>query len=183
MRRLPGMILIAGTGRDSGKTTLACAIIRKFHGTIPLVALKISPHRHTEITHGLVLINEPDIYIEEETDPSTGKDSARMLDAGADRSFFIMASDDRLPKAIDVMIGRLDPGTFLVCESGGLRQWVEPGEFFVTTRKETGNSAAILRYSTYRYHRVEFDGTIGFDISRINHYKDSWRIESNADTV
>lgn len=183
MRRLPGMILIAGTGRNSGKTTLACAIIRKFHGTIPLVALKISPHRHTEITRGNVLINEPDVYIEEETDPATGKDSARMLAAGADRSFFIMASDDRLPKAIDTVMELLDEGTFLVCESGGLRQWVEPGEFFITTRKETGDPPAMLRYSIYSYHRVEFDGTIGFDISRINHFKDAWKIKSNVDTI
>jgi hypothetical protein len=177
------MILIAGTGRNSGKTTLACEIIRKFHGEIPLVAIKISPHHHTRTTCGNVLMDEPALFIEEETNPETGKDSARMLAAGADRSFFIMAADSRLPLAIDAIMELLEQGTFMVCESGGLRHWVEPGGFFVTTQKDTEAAAAMLRYNAYPHFRVEFDGRIGFDMNRIGHSDNSWKIKSDADTV
>ena len=183
MRRLPGMILIAGTGRNSGKTTLACEIIRKFRGEIPLVAIKISPHRHTRTTWGSVLMDEPTLFIEEETNPETGKDSARMLAAGASRSFFIMAADSSLPRAIDAVMGLLDEGTFMVCESGGLRQWVEPDGFFVTTLKDTEDDKSMLRYSAYPHFRVEFDGRVGFDMNRIGHTENAWEIENYDDTV
>ncbi len=50
------MVLIAGIGTKSGKTTMACRIIEQIRHP-ELVAIKITPHFH-ETTAGLVLISE-----------------------------------------------------------------------------------------------------------------------------
>ncbi len=89
--KLPQLLLIAGNGRDSGKTTLACLIIQKFSPEHQIIALKISPHKHRIAAGGKVICDTENLYIAEETNAGTGKDSSRMLQAGASRSFFICA--------------------------------------------------------------------------------------------
>ena len=47
-QNIPNMLLIAGTGRKSGKTTLACACIAHFSKQTGIYAIKISPHTHDD---------------------------------------------------------------------------------------------------------------------------------------
>ena len=47
-------LLIAGTGTKSGKTSMACRIIRQFP-ELKITAIKITPHFH-ETTTGLLVI-------------------------------------------------------------------------------------------------------------------------------
>jgi hypothetical protein len=132
--KLPQLLLIAGNGRDSGKTTLACLIIQKFSRDHQITALKISPHMHRIATGGKVICDSENLYIAEETNAGTGKDSSRMLQAGASRSFFICASGDQLSSGISKILETADDHTLFVCESGGLRQFVVPGLFFIVSR-------------------------------------------------
>lgn len=132
--KLPQLLLIAGNGRDSGKTTLACLIIQKFSPDRQIIALKISPHKHRIVTGGDVISDTDNLYIVEETEAGTGKDSSRMLDAGASRSFFICASGDHLLPAMNNILELADDNTLFVCESGGLRRFAEPGLFFIVDR-------------------------------------------------
>jgi len=131
---LPQLLLIAGNGRDSGKTTLACLIIQKFSQDHQITALKISSHKHRIATSGKVICDSDNLYIAEETDAGTGKDSSRMLQAGASRSFFICSTEDQWPVALNQILELADDHTLLVCESGGLRQFAEPGLFFIVGR-------------------------------------------------
>ena len=127
--KMPRLLLIAGTGRDCGKTTFACDVIRRFKDIVPLIAVKISPHRHPLLQGGPVITDDEDPYIAEETSLSTGKDSSRMLAAGAHRSYFIMASDERLLTAFDNVVSLGGKDSFYICESGGLRRYIKPGLF------------------------------------------------------
>jgi hypothetical protein len=171
------MILIAGTGRDSGKTTLACGIIRKFTGIVPLIALKISPHSHRISNTGRVIIDDRQFFIAEETDTGSGKDSSRMLAAGASRSYFIMAPDENLPLALERIPGVLDGKSFLVCESGGLRKWIAPGIFFVMTRNGMENRGDMTRFSSFPAIEVVFDGHgTDLDMNRIIISGNSWKL-------
>ncbi|MBK8884338.1 MAG: hypothetical protein IPN67_18855 [Bacteroidales bacterium] len=52
MITIPNLLLIAGTGTKSGKTTMACKIIRQF-SELKITAIKITPHFH-ETTPGLL---------------------------------------------------------------------------------------------------------------------------------
>jgi hypothetical protein len=132
--KLPQLLLIAGNGRDSGKTTLACLILQKFSPSHRIFSLKISPHTHRIAEGGKVICDAENLYIAEETDRGTGKDSSRMLDAGASRSFFVCSAGDQLSVAIKIILELADEHTLLVCESGGLRRFAEPGLFFIVDR-------------------------------------------------
>ena len=133
---MPQLLLIAGTGRNTGKTTLACKIIQKFSPDKSIIGLKITPHFHKNIQSGKILINENDLYIAEETDSTTGKDSSLMLEAGARQSFFIMATDAHLGTAIHEIRKVIPSNALLVCESGGLRHQVVPGLFFMMKKTD-----------------------------------------------
>jgi hypothetical protein len=132
--KLPQLLLIAGNGRDSGKTTLACLLIKKFSTDNQIISLKISPHKHKIVTTGDVFCDTENLYLAEETNPHTGKDSSRMLQAGASRSFFICATEEQLPVAMNKILELSDSQALFVCESGGLRKYAEPGLFFIVDR-------------------------------------------------
>ena len=90
---VPNLLLIAGTGNKSGKTTLACRIIDQFRHP-EIVAIKITPHFH-ETTPGLDSYFRKQGYsISEETDTETAKDTSRMLKAGASKVYFAKVTDN-----------------------------------------------------------------------------------------
>ena len=176
---MPQLLLIAGTGRNTGKTTLACKIIQKFSSDKTIIALKITPHFHRNIQSGKIIINENDIYIAAETDPTTGKDSSLMLKAGAQQSYFAMASDEQLGKVIQNIFRLIPSDALLVCESGGLRDWVVPGVFLMMNRKDT----EILKPGTERLKMladrlITFDGQkIDFELDTIEITDNQWKIK------
>ena len=135
--KLPQLLLIAGTGRDSGKTTLVCRIIQKFSALQSLVAIKITPHFHKNSESGKVLMDTENLYIAEETDSTTGKDSSRMLKAGASHAYFVMVKDENLEEAFMQIRGLIPPDSLIICESGGLRNHFNPGLFFMMNKKGT----------------------------------------------
>jgi Ni2+-binding GTPase involved in maturation of urease and hydrogenase len=124
---IPQLLLIAGNGRNSGKTTLACRLISKFCGQVPIVAVKISPHAHNGVRNFTIF---------EETDKSSGKDSARMLEAGATRAVYVTCSDEDIEAVVPEIKHLADQQSFIICESGGLRKAVEPGLFIIVNAAE-----------------------------------------------
>jgi hypothetical protein len=128
---IPNLILIAGTGTKSGKTTMACRIIEQYKH-LGIVAIKISPHFH-ETTGGLESIEEePGGYaIYEETNNSSTKDTSRMLRSGASRVYFAKVFDDRLLFVFNKIKRLIPEGTPIVCESPALRNYIEPGIFII----------------------------------------------------
>ncbi len=51
---IPNLLIIAGTGNKSGKTTFACRLIEQFR-SLDIISMKITPHFH-ETTAGLKLL-------------------------------------------------------------------------------------------------------------------------------
>jgi hypothetical protein len=124
------LLLIAGTGTKSGKTTLACKIIEQLNHP-DLVAIKITPHFH-ETTPGLTLISEgPGYSIYKENNPDTTKDTSRMLKAGARQVYFAKVSDKTLFKAFSEIIEQIPVNLPVICESPALRHYVDPGLFII----------------------------------------------------
>lgn len=173
------LLLIAGTGRNTGKTTFACNILRKFGLIHPIVALKITPHFHKYIESGKVIIDRADLFIAEETDATNGKDSSQMLQAGARQSFFIMANDEHLSTAFQEIEKIIPSGSLMVCESGGLRYHVVPGLFFMMSHSETGISKTTSEKLKLIADRViTFDGEkIDFDLDMIEIKDKQWKLK------
>lgn len=173
---LPQLLLIAGTGRNTGKTTLACNLIRRFCPTNPIVAIKITPHFHENYKTGKILVDKTNLIIAEETDSATGKDSSLMLKSGAMRSFFVMTTDEQLAEAIRLILLMIPQGTPMVCESGGLRAHVIPGVFLMMCSADSGKAkdrAEKLKLLADRV--ITFDGEkIDFDLSTIKIAENRW---------
>lgn len=141
---LPNLLLIAGTGNKSGKTTLACRIIGQFRKE-GVFGIKITPHFH-ETTPGLVLLSESNGFsIYEETDAETGKDTSRMLKAGAERVFFAKVTDNDLLSAFKAILQQIPENVPIVCESPALRYFTEPGLFIIMDSPDSHNKKNISR--------------------------------------
>lgn len=129
---IQNLLLIAGTGTRSGKTTMACRIIHDLK-ELKIVAIKITPHFH-ETTPGLASIERGGGYeVYEETDTGSSKDTSRMLKAGAHRVYFAKVLEDQLLKVFEKITGLIPAGTPVICESPALRNFVVPGVFIIMT--------------------------------------------------
>jgi hypothetical protein len=168
---IPRLLIISGTGRNAGKTMLACTIIQKFHDLAPIIALKISPHHHAENS-----ARELGPVIMEEFSKTTGKDSARMLSAGAARSFFITAEDSELPEVVS-WIMNFHGNCLFVAESGGLRDFAVPGLYFIVSDlKIQIFKPSVYAKMKYAHTLIRFDGeNLDFDPGSIAFHNNEWR--------
>lgn len=163
---VPNMVLLAGAGQNVGKTSFAVATIKhlKEQGKV-VYALKITPHFHDSNPTHLILI-EDDFQIALEKDFLGSKDSSRMLNAGADEVFFVQtASDSALLKAFDFVKRMADENVIWVCESGGLRFFVDPGLFLYFKKKgQEPKKESAKKLMPLSDRIVEFDG-LNFDLA------------------
>jgi len=133
--RYNNVLVIAGTGRESGKTTLACLIIKKFRHLKP-VAVKISPHFH-EPTEGLINWHiDANFNVYRETSRIGNKDTTRMLSAGAADAYYIQAYDKNAEEAFKLVAYNIPADTPVICESPSLTKYIEPGVLFITDNKD-----------------------------------------------
>ncbi|MBS4059862.1 MAG: hypothetical protein KG029_05645 [Bacteroidetes bacterium] len=136
---LPNLLLIAGNGRNIGKSTFACAVIEKFSKETSVFGIKattIYPEEDAFHNKKKVQLFQPfDIF--EETNPESTKDTARMLKAGAERAFYIRSFDENIEQAIQEFFEIIPRESVIICESGSLRKVVKPGLFLYL---ENGNN-------------------------------------------
>lgn len=124
MQRLANYLLISGSGQKVGKTTLACEVIARF-SRHRMMAVKMSPHFHDLPAGAEVVQHTPDYTIVRET-LRNQKDSSRMWQAGASRSYYVQTHDHSLPEVI-ATLNREAEGYPVVCESGALAAYFRPG--------------------------------------------------------
>ena len=128
-----GMILIGGTGRNIGKTTLAESLIRKLSRFVPVTAIKMANiHPRNFSAHGHdVRSFRHKISIRKETDSQGNKDSMRFLKAGAVDSWFIETKDEFLSETFPEIEKILKKTRWSVCESNSLRNFIRPALFIM----------------------------------------------------
>jgi len=145
LKNCPNILLIAGTGRNAGKTMLACEIIRHLSKTADVIGVKISSHFHPVESGQKIVANPAYYHIIEET-LHTSKDSSRMLQAGAKKVFYIQAKQDNLEEAFNTISAELSCCP-VICESGGLHRYIKPGLFlFVRGEEIPENKKAMSDY-------------------------------------
>lgn len=184
--KIPQLLIIAGNGRNSGKTTLACRLIHKFSRFLPVVSMKISPHDHQASYSEIPEKNSPWFTIVEEKNRLSSKDSSRMLAAGARRSFFISAADESLELVIPTIEELAREGNYIVCESGGLRNIAEPGLFLVAGKMDKETQAreqikpGLKKLLVFEHALMAFDGH-DFDpgVDNIIVNEGTWKIRNS----
>ncbi len=154
----PRLILVGAAGRNSGKTLLACDVIKTYSKEYPVYALKIiGIERVGEDCHrggagcGMCTNLCGDFELREETGENAGKDTARMLEAGAARAFLLRSLKSHMAEAFVDFVRQVPPNALIVCESNSLRLTVEPGVFlFAGSAGEMKPSArAVAGYADY----------------------------------
>ncbi|KAF0195997.1 MAG: hypothetical protein FD166_2724 [Bacteroidetes bacterium] len=128
---IPNLIIIGGSSRNVGKTSLALKLIEQLAPLEKVTGLKVTSLRPGEDTyHGdHDNLQKNNFGIREELDRETSKDTSRMLRAGAERVFFIESPDHLLESAFHDFMKVHYSGGPLVCESRSLRRAVIPGLF------------------------------------------------------
>ncbi len=124
------LLMVAGTGRNSGKTSFICKICEEWNLSSPLVCIKISNHIH--IGDGVVPVYACSRFsIYEEANAASEKDTSRMLRAGADKVLFIEADREFVYKAFIKALNLIPDNAAVICESGTLRRFAQPSLFIM----------------------------------------------------
>ncbi len=173
MNTYKNILLISGSGRNTGKTTLACQLIMRFAG-LNIVAIKITPHFHDNQISENVVIKKEGLKIMTETSTDGKKDSSKMLLAGAHRVFYIQTTDDHVLESLETVLERLHDEVPVIIESGGLGKYIGAGlKIFVTkNQKEVSKNSELMEQSDV----IIRSGNADFDYSRITYSDNSWKI-------
>ena len=161
MKHLTNLLVVGGTGRNLGKTTLVEMLIKQFHSQTGLIALKTSMLLPDEgYLHGNHrLIKADEFELVEEKDPSGNKDSQRYLKAGAAKSYFLSTGENAINRAMDYFWRKTGNATPVIAESNVLRNYYIPGLFIMVKGQQPAKpqAKALLQTADVVVPEMELD--------------------------
>jgi len=188
MIHAPNMLLIGAAGRDAGKTTFACEMIRHFHG-MSLLAAKVTAIQEKDGRCprggegcGVCSSLKGDYCITEETDPDGDKDTQRLMAAGATRVLWLRVLKQKLKVGAQALMAALGTVSPILCESNSLRLVVEPGLFLMLQNQNSPkikhSAQAVLPYAN---KIIMTDGEIfHFNIENIIVKNNMWQLSNQT---
>lgn len=142
---IPQMILIGSSGRNSGKTTLAIALIKRWKRYFPVVGLKVTTIQERDGAcprggEGCGVCNSlnGDYEIIEEANQNLEKDTSLLLAAGADKVYWLKTLKSNIGDGIEALMSKVPDNSIIVCESNSLRSVVKPGVFIMLDNSKDG---------------------------------------------
>jgi len=176
MIEAPHMLIIGSTEKACGKTTLACALIRKFGKQYPIVAVKVTPREpsHRMPFSGCELL--------EETTSNGIKDTQRMRAAGAQRAYWMRAAPDALATCADTLMKTINQGCLCICESNRLRTVIKPGVFLMLRGEDAECGKSSAKVVWHDADRVVTSTGSAFDLNlaEIGIVAGQWRLRDEA---
>ena len=123
---IPNLLIVCGSGRNTGKTALVKSIIKNKIEKNKIAAIKVSPHFHDDKQPKEKIWNDVDcnIYLENEI---TKKDSSLFLQAGANPVYYIETKDYQLEAAFNFILNHIGDSRLIISESGILGRIFKPG--------------------------------------------------------
>ncbi len=192
MIKLDGMLMIGSAGANIGKTELACALIRKFSKSKPIIGIKVTTIKAKDGQCprggqgcGVCSSLEGNFCITQETDADSGKDTARLLAVGAAKVFWLRVMKTHLKEGLAALLDKIGADAVSLCESNSLRQVVKPGLFLMVRGKEPrmwkSSADAVKKYAD---KVVVSDGSsFDFDIGRIKLLGGKWVMQEQATAI
>lgn len=164
------MVLFGATGRNSGKTTAACDLIRSLAPLREVWALKVTTADRSEgtVCHrggegcGACLFNEPFILAQEDG-ANPDKDTSRLLAAGAKKSYWLRSDRANLADGFKAFLAMVPEGAAIVSESNTLREFVWPGFFVIVVNNAGPPKPTAQRVIELADLIIESDGIISED--------------------
>mgnify|MGYP006300232441 CR=1 FL=1 len=167
------MLLVGGGGRNSGKTRFSCAVIDRLRRARPILGLKVTvikerggtcPKGDDSCGVCTSLDGKGDYAITEEHGDPPGKDTSLMLEAGAQRVFWLRVLQESLERGTAALMERVGLDTPCVCESNSLRSGLEPGMFLIVKHRDGTRIKRSCRQVLHLADRVVLsDDDGGFD--------------------
>jgi len=172
MIRLDGMLMIGSAGANVGKTELACSLLNKFSKNHNIIGIKVTTIKNKDGQCprggegcGVCSSLEGNFCITEETNRFSGKDTARLLEAGANRVFWIRVLKEHLVEGVTALLDVIGPKAVSICESNSLRQVLEPGLFLMARNNDSDSwKKTAQQVREYADRIIVSDGS-GFDFA------------------
>ncbi|HSM50998.1 MAG TPA: hypothetical protein VLA75_06320 [Thermoanaerobaculia bacterium] len=127
---------MGATGRNLGKTELACRIVARHAGRAPVAALKVTTVVHDDGSCprggegcGVCSSFGESWCVMRELDATSDKDTSRLLASGARASYWLRVREGDLAAGARGLLAHVPAGWVSVCESNRLARVVEPGLF------------------------------------------------------
>ncbi len=186
---IPTMLMIGAAGRNVGKTEFACALIRRLASRRDVVGVKITTIREEGgacprggAGCGVCASLQGAYLVTEETDPASGKDTARMLKAGASRVLWLRVCHANLEEGVRALMDLLPGDAPIVCESNSAREVIKPGYFVIIRDKKSKTiKESCQRVLALADRQILFDGA-GWDTQPsgllFDHGQWSWHMDA-----
>jgi molybdopterin-guanine dinucleotide biosynthesis protein A len=192
MLKLNGMLMIGSASTNAGKTELACGLLGRFGKKHDIIGIKVATIKdknghslHGSEGCGVHSLPGGNFYITEEFNKNSGKDTSRLLAAGAGRVFLIQALREHLSEAMTALLDIVGLDAISICESNSLRQVIEPGLFLMVRNNDSDfwkSSARSVRQ--YADRIVVSDGnSFDFDLGRIKLVDGKWSLIEKATAI
>lgn len=188
----PEMLMIGATGRNAGKTELACRIIRRHATAAPIAALKVTTVEradgtcpHGDESCGACSTLAESWCVTRELDADSHKDTSRLLASGAREAYWMRVTREALRDGAAGLLAHAPTGWASVCESNSLSRVVEPGLFLqVQAANERTIKPSALAVASLADRVVVSDG-LDFDLSldRISLLDGQWALQREACAV
>lgn len=160
---MPHMVMIGSTGRNSGKTTLAIELIKKWKMNHKIIGLKVTtihdekgPCPRGGEGCGVCESLKENYEILEETNPHSEKDTSLLLNAGSNRVFWLKAKRPYIEEGIRAFMAQCDPEALIICESNSLRHVVKPGMFIMLKSGEPSIKTSAKKVMHYADFLVDY---------------------------
>ena len=186
------MFMLGSAGRNAGKTELACSLIRRYVRSHEIIGVKITTIEERDGNCprggegcGVCTSLEGNFCITEERGASPGKDTTRMLQAGASRVFWLRCLSSHLREGTMALLERTGRDSVFVCESNSLRQVVRPGVFVVVKDRQSQTFKKSAKNVLHNADRIVLsDGNdLGLDMSRIVLSDHGWGLVEDATAI
>lgn len=188
----PEMLMIGATGRNTGKTELACRIIRRYAASVPIAGLKVTTVERADgsCPHGgegcgaCSSLDEP-WCLTRELDDDSGKDTSRLLASGAREAYWLRVKHGGLVEGAEALLARVPLGYAAVCESNSLSTVVEPGLFLQVRAASERTVKPSARTVAHLADCVVVADGAGFDLplDRISLLHGQWALRREACAV
>jgi molybdopterin-guanine dinucleotide biosynthesis protein A len=190
------MIMIGATGRNTGKTEMACRLIKKFISSYTVIALKVTTIKETDGKCprggegcGVCSALDGSYLLTEEGTDNPQKDTGKMRAAGAHKVYWLRVKKECLSKGVETFLKLINnsPDKIIICESNSLRLVVEPGLFLINRNvRESSIKPSCQDVLSYQDHMIQFDSekfVFDIDADDINYENNHWSIRENATAI
>ena len=128
IEKMTNLLIVAGAGRNVGKTEFVCRLIARISRQLEVYGLKVSAvHPDEAIHHGDHSTQPFTTNLYEESSFDLDKDTSRMLRAGAKKVYYLQGDDEQIRTGFEQFQRRVPVSAPIVCESSSLWKYVQPG--------------------------------------------------------